>query len=118
MAANSSTRLDGDRQARANATVDGDPSTAWIAETGPQSGEWLSFTLDKPVTFDHLDLQVVNDGRHSLPTRLTISTETGSRTVDLPSVAVGTGRTQGSTTTVPVSFPPSRAATSRSPSTP
>ncbi|HEY7812390.1 MAG TPA: discoidin domain-containing protein, partial [Nakamurella sp.] len=106
VAANSSTRLDGDRQARANATVDGDSSTAWIAETGPQSGEWLSVTLDKPVTFDHLDLRVINDGRHSLPTRVTISTETGSRTVTVPSVAVGTGRPQGSTSVLPVSFPP------------
>jgi hypothetical protein len=71
--ANSSTRLDEDREARANAALDGNPATAWIAETGPQSGEWLSFELNMPVTFDHLDLQVVNDGRHSLPTRITLS---------------------------------------------
>ena len=104
-AAKSSTRLDGDRQARANAAVDGNPATAWIAETGPQAGEWVSYDLSKPISIDHLDLQLVNDGRHSLPTRLTVSTETGSRVVDLPAIAVGYGRTQGSTTTVPVSFP-------------
>ncbi len=105
VAANSSTRLDGDRQARANAAVDGNAATAWIAETGPQAGEWLSYVLDKPVTVDHLALQVVNDGRHSLPTRLTISTEEGSRTIILPAVPVGSGRAQGSTTTIPVAFP-------------
>ena len=105
VAANSSTRLDGDRRARANAAVDGDPATAWIAETGPQAGEWLSVTLDRPVTFDHLDLQVVNDGRHSLPSRITVSTDSGSRTVDLAVPPVGRGRPQGTTSSVPVSFP-------------
>jgi arabinofuranan 3-O-arabinosyltransferase len=105
VAANSSTRLDGDRNARANQAADGNPATAWVAETGPQAGEWLSVTLDRSITFDHLDLQVLNDGRHSLPSRITVSTETGSRTVDLPVPSVGTGRPQGATTTVPVSFP-------------
>ena len=106
IAANSSTRLDEDRGARANAALDGNPATAWIAETGPQSGEWLSFQLSKPVTFGHLDLQVVNDGRHSLPTRITLSAGGVSRTVDVPAPAVGNGRPQGSTSTIPLTFPP------------
>ena len=106
VAANSSTRLDGDRAAGANAAVDGSPSTAWIAETGPQDGEWLGYKLSRPITLDHLDLQVINDGRHSLPSRLTISTENGSRTVDLNVPPVGYGRPQNSTTTVPVGFAP------------
>ncbi|HET6963851.1 MAG TPA: alpha-(1-_3)-arabinofuranosyltransferase family protein [Acidimicrobiales bacterium] len=105
VSANSSTRLDEDRYARANQAVDGDPATAWVAETGPQSGEWLRVDLSRPVTFDHLDLQVLNDGRHSLPSRLTISTSSGDRTVDVPVPAVGVGRPQNSTTTVHVSFP-------------
>ena len=105
VAANSSTRLDGDRAARANAAVDGDPSTAWIAETGPQGGEGLGYRLSKPITFDHLDLQMLNDGRHSLPSRLTISTENGSRTIELNVPPVGYGRPQNSTTAVTVSFP-------------
>jgi arabinofuranan 3-O-arabinosyltransferase len=105
VAANSSTRLDGDRQARANAALDGNPLTAWIAETGPQAGEWLSYTFNKPVTLDHLDLQMVNDGRHSLPTRITISSGSQTRTVSLTPPAVGTGKPQGSTSTIPVSFP-------------
>jgi hypothetical protein len=104
VAANSSTRLDGDRSARANAAVDGDPSTSWIAETGPQAGEWLQFFLNKPVTFDHLDLQEVNDGRHSLPTRITITAGGAARTVAVPAPAVGTGRPQGSTSAVRVNF--------------
>ena len=105
LAANSSTRLDEDRYDRANAAVDGSPNTAWVAETGPQAGEWIDYDLSESVTIDHLSLQVINDGRHSLPTRITISTETGSRTVSVPSIPVGIGRAQGATTTVPLSFP-------------
>jgi hypothetical protein len=104
VAANSSTRLIGDRQARANAAVDGNPRTAWVTETGPQAGAWMSVTLSQPVVVDHLGLEVVNDGRHSLPTRITVSTEHGSRVVDIPKVPVGYGRVQGATTTIPVSF--------------
>jgi hypothetical protein len=105
VAANSSTRLIGDRSARANAAADGDPSTSWIAETGPQSGEWIDFELDQPVTFDHLNLQVVNDGRHSLPSRITISAGGQSRSVNVPIPPVGAGKAQGSTSAVAVDFP-------------
>ena len=105
VSANSSTRLDQDRSARANAALDGDPGTAWIAETGPQSGEWLQFGLSQSVSFDHLNLQVLNDGRHSLPSRITISTPTGSRTVDLTDPPVGTGRPANATSLIPVTFP-------------
>jgi arabinofuranan 3-O-arabinosyltransferase len=105
VSANSSTRLDGDRFARANEAVDGNAATAWIAETGPQRGEWLGVDLSRNVTMDHLDVQVLNDGRHSLPSRITISTQSGSRTVDVPVPPVGIGRPQNATTTVPVSFP-------------
>ncbi len=105
VAANSSTRLIGDRQSRANAAVDNNPHTAWITETGPQEGAWMSVTLSRPIPIDYLGLQVVNDGRHSLPTRITISTEHGSRVVDVPEVPVGYGRAQGATTTIPLRFP-------------
>jgi hypothetical protein len=105
VAANSSTRLDGDRRARSNSAFDGDPATAWIAETGPQSGEWLSANLSEPVTFDHLDLQVLNDGRHSLPSVITISTPTASRTVQLSDPPVGYGRAANSVSRIAVDFP-------------
>jgi arabinofuranan 3-O-arabinosyltransferase len=105
VAANSSTRLDLDRNARANAAVDGDPNTAWIAETGPQDGEWIQYYLSKPIAFDHLDLQVLNDGRHSLPSSITVSTPSASETVSVPVPAVGYGRAANSTTTIPLDFP-------------
>lgn len=105
VAANSSTRLDDDRAARANAAVDSNPATAWIAETGPQVGEWLQVELNKPVTFDHLDLQVLNDGRHSLPSRITVSAGGRDATVDVPVPPVGEARPQNATSAVTVPLP-------------
>ena len=104
VSANSSGRLPGDLRAGAAAAVDGDPTTSWAAGLG-QLDTWVEYQLSAPLTFDHLDLQVVADGRHSIPTSLTVSTPTGSRTVPLPPIPDGTGRPQGSVTSVPVSFP-------------
>jgi len=104
--ANSSGRLPGDLGAGAYAAIDGNPTTAWMPGFGKQNGNWLLYSFDKPVTFDHLDLQLVTDGRHSIPTQITITTDRGNKlVVPLPHVASGKGRPQGSTTAVPVSFP-------------
>lgn len=105
VADNSSTRLPGDRYARADAAVDGNPKTSWSAALAAQDGEWIEYYLARPLTFDHLDLQVVNDGKHSLPTRITVTADNQSRTITLPAIPVGRGRAQGSVTSVPVSFP-------------
>ncbi|MGI8492402.1 MAG: alpha-(1-_3)-arabinofuranosyltransferase domain-containing protein [Acidimicrobiales bacterium] len=105
IAANSSTRLVGDLRARANAATDGDPTTAWIAQIGPQAGAWLSYSLDRSVSFDHLDLQVVADARHSIPTSLTVTADGVSRKVEVPPIDPGRGRAQGAVTKARVSFP-------------
>ncbi len=102
---NSSGRLPGDLRAGAAAAVDGDPGTSWSPGFGTSAGQWVEYQLSKPITLDHLDLQVVADGRHSVPTSITVSTASGSRQVTLPSIPMGTGRPQGSVTSVPVSFP-------------
>jgi hypothetical protein len=105
VSSNSSGRLPGDLRAGAAQAVDGNPTTSWSPGLGPQAGGWVQYQLSSPITFDHLDLQVVADGRHSIPTSLTISTPGGSQTVPVPTIAPGTGRAQGSVTSVPVSFP-------------
>ncbi len=104
-------RLPGSLASGAAAALDGNPATAWQPGFGApaQAGEWLEYNLAAPVTFDHLNLQIVADGRHSVPTSLTVSTETagqqptGSRHIALPPIA--DSRTPGAVTTVPVSFP-------------
>jgi hypothetical protein len=56
------------------------------------------------VTFDHLDLHVVADGRHSVPTRLRIDAGDQSRTVDVPPIP-DQGQ-ENATVSVPVQFEP------------
>jgi hypothetical protein len=103
--ANSSGRLPGDLNASAYAAIDGNPQTSWMPGFGPQNGTWLLYAFDRPVTFDNLNLQVVTDGRHSIPTEITITSGLTSRVIKLPAIPDGKGRPQGSTTTVPVTFP-------------
>ena len=103
--ANSSGRLPGDLNADASAAVDGNPDTSWMPGLGRQDGDWVDYRLSKPVTFDHLDLQLVADGRHSIPTVITVSTSSGSRRVVLPHIGTGKGRPQGSVTPVLAQFP-------------
>ena len=96
-------RLPGDLHDTASAALDGNPQTMWSPGFGPQVGEWIQVHVPRPITFNHLDLQVVADGHHSVPTSLTISTENGSDKVTLPPIT--DGRRQDSTVTVPISFP-------------
>ncbi len=98
-------RLPGDLRAGAIATLDGDPGTVWEPGFGAshQAGQWLDYRLPRPVTFDHLDLQIVADAQHSVPSQVTVSADSGSATVTLPPLA--DSPVAGSTVSVPVSFP-------------
>jgi hypothetical protein len=104
--ATSSSRMPGDMAATASATIDGNPSTAWSPGEGitAQTGSWLDYAFPQPQTVDHLDLQVVTDAEHSRPTSITVSGASGSEAVTLPTLPITAPA--GSTTTVPVSFPP------------
>ncbi len=99
-----SEHLPGDIQSRGSSAFDGDPATAWSTAFGAPVGQWVDVTASGPVTFDHLDLQVVADGKHSVPTQLRIDAGGESRTVDVPPIAdtaVGGGPVD-----VPVQFAP------------
>ncbi len=98
-------RLPGDLRAGAMATLDGSSQTVWEPGFGAsqQPGNWLDYNLPRPVTLDHLDLQVVADGEHSVPTTMTVSAGGVTRSVALPPLA--DGRTPGTVVDVPVSFP-------------
>jgi hypothetical protein len=101
----SSGRLPGDLRATASATLDGNSSTAWQPGLGSNAdvGATLTYNLAQPITFSTLNLQVVADGRHSVPTAMTVSTGGVTRTVTLPPIADST--VPGAVTDVPVSFP-------------
>ncbi len=100
--ATSTSRLD-QPAGRASSALDGDPTTAWTSQV-LELRAGLDVTLPAPTTLDHLDLQIVTDGRHSLPRVLTITDEHGqSQVVTLPPLP---NRTATGTTVVPVTFGP------------
>ncbi|MCU1457358.1 MAG: type protein [Actinomycetia bacterium] len=84
--ATSSEHLPGDVQARASSAIDGDPSTAWQTPFAGILNQWIQFKSATPVTFDHLDLQLLADGRHSVPTRIRVEAGGQTRVVTLPAV--------------------------------
>jgi arabinofuranan 3-O-arabinosyltransferase len=102
----SSGRLPGDVQATASATIDGNSSTAWQPGLGgaAQVGSALTYDLTKAQTLSNLNMQVIADGRHSVPTSMTITSGSQTRSITLPPIADST--VPGAVTTVPVTFAP------------
>jgi hypothetical protein len=101
----SSQRLPGSVSARGSSAFDGDPTTAWTTGFEHTVGaQWLDVATSKPVTFDHLDLQVVADGRHSVPTQIRIDAGGASRVVNLPPVQDRPG--ENAVASAPVHFEP------------
>jgi arabinofuranan 3-O-arabinosyltransferase len=109
--------LPGDIEATASAALDGNPATAWSPEMGVnnQRGAWIQVNRPQSSSVDHLDLVVVADGRHSVPTRLRVQAcdhlaadgrcPSGSRSVSVAVPAVTDGTRPGNTVSVPVQFP-------------
>ncbi|CAA9264359.1 MAG: FIG00661252: hypothetical protein [uncultured Acidimicrobiales bacterium] len=106
IAVESSTYLRGNLAARGASALDGDPSTSWRTEFAVhnQIGASLTVGMPGPVTLDRLDLVLLADGDHSVPTRLRIVGGSESRTVEVP--AVEDQPVDGATQSVTVSFDP------------
>ena len=111
--ATSSSRMPGDLQATASATLDGDPATAWSpgARGAGPGGLVAGLPVHRPHHAGPPGPGIVSDSQHSRPTAVTVSTATGSRTVNLAPLPVTAGA--GSVTTVPIST--SRAQRQRLP---
>jgi arabinofuranan 3-O-arabinosyltransferase len=89
---------------RPSSAIDGDPTTAWVPNLGGQIDRRFHVTLPGDTTIDHLDLTVLADGWHSVPTQITLDLDEGSSVVvDLPQIADGDDR--DANTTVPVDVP-------------
>ena len=104
-------RLLSDLNDTGDAALDGNRSTAWSPPFGRdhQAGERLTVTVPTPMTIDHLNLQVVADVRHSIPTAISLSSGNAPAVqVPLPPIAPGPA---GTVVTVPVSFAPVRGST-------
>jgi hypothetical protein len=84
--ASSTGRLPGNLRARPASAIDGDPTTFWSSGLGQTEGMGVTYALPGPVTIDHLDLLVVADGRHSVPTRIRVEAGGQVREMDLPAI--------------------------------
>ncbi len=99
-----SQHLPGDVTSRGSSAFDGDPASRWSTAFGDPVGQWVEVQAASPITLDRLDLEVVNDGRHSVPTEVRVDAGGQSRVVDLPEIA--DQEQPNATTTVPVTFAP------------
>ncbi|MDZ4824929.1 MAG: alpha-(1-_3)-arabinofuranosyltransferase family protein [Actinomycetota bacterium] len=89
---------------RADAAIDGDAATAWQTPFIGVRGQWAEFIAPDPLTVDHLDLQVIADGRHSVPTRLRVEVDDEVRDVVLPTIEDQAG--ENSTVAIPIDVAP------------
>jgi hypothetical protein len=102
--ARSSEFLPGCVACRATSAIDGNPATAWDTPLTNVRDQWVDYTLPKPITFDTMNLQVVADGRHSVPTKLRLDVDGTTREIAVPPVHDVAGD-ENATQTVPVTFP-------------
>src|SRR5699024_6838813 len=78
--------LTGSAAQRATAAIDGDGNTHWTTGFQSSVGDWAQYQTAEPVSFDRLDLRVVADARHSLPTRLKVAAGGETVEVELPRI--------------------------------
>ncbi len=90
-------------ECRAASAADSDPATAWNTPFVNVDDQWVQFEARRPITFSHMNLQVVADGRHSVPTSIELSVDGAVRDLTVPPIADGSR--ENATTTVPLRFP-------------
>lgn len=98
-----SRHLTGAPDQRATSAIDGSSRTWWTTGFLDALGVYAQYHVAKPISFDHFDLSVVADGRHSIPTKLDIRVDDKTVRVNVPRIAV-TNR-PGAVSTVRVPLP-------------
>lgn len=90
----------------AGGAFDSEPSSIWRPPIGEVEGSWIEVEAATEQRYDHLDLTLVADGRHSIPTRLRLTVDEQSIEVDVPPVR--DHDEENATETVRVRFPAAR----------
>ncbi len=103
-AVSASAFLQGCLECRADAAFDDDPQTAWQTPFDQTRGQWAELDSTRAVTLDHLDLSVIADGRHSVPTKLRLDVD--GQTRDLTVAPVADRSAPNATVAVPLHFAP------------
>jgi arabinofuranan 3-O-arabinosyltransferase len=101
----STSRLPSTVNAGSWSAVDGNASTAWVPENSLAAGQAMTVNLASPVTVDHLNLDVVNDYHHSLPSEISLSNGLQTVTVSMPQIPPPASQINGSTSAVTVPLP-------------
>ncbi|MDQ1467615.1 MAG: arabinofuranan 3-O-arabinosyltransferase, partial [Actinomycetota bacterium] len=73
---------------RADDAIDADPSTAWVTPFIGVRRQWVRYKVTKPITFDHMNLDIVADKLHSRPTLLELMVDGRVRWLPLPELPV------------------------------
>lgn len=81
-----SRHLAGAPDQRATSAIDGDPTTWWTTGFLSSEGDFAAFTTARPVEVDTLELSLVADRRHSLPTSLAVTVDGRTQRVPVPKV--------------------------------
>ena len=104
---NSNSRLQESFNSGSWSAVDGDPTTAWVPAVGPGNGQTMSVSLNKAVTIHQLNMVLVNDGHHGLPTTIALSNGTTSEQIAMPAIPPAASTENGATSavTVPIAVP-------------
>ena len=90
LVARSSDSLPGSLTSMAWAAFDDDPATSWQTPFHDATGRWIQAELPEPRPVETLQLELVTDGRHSVPTAVTVVVDDGApQTVPLPEIADG-----------------------------
>lgn len=108
----SSSSLPGSLDARASSAIDGNPKTAWTNSFGGNIGSWIQIHSATPTTLSKLDLQIIADGKHSVPTTIKLVVD-GKRERILHLPAIADQKAADSTVSAPVSFTPVTGQTFR-----
>ncbi len=103
--------LSGCTECRSASAIDGAPGTAWQTPFGQVRGQWAQFRVARPISFDHMDVRVIADDRHSVPTRLRLQVDGATRVLTLPAIPDQPG--ENASTVVRLTFPPVKGASLR-----
>ncbi|MEI6701292.1 MAG: hypothetical protein WCL38_06025, partial [Actinomycetota bacterium] len=105
MSTDSTSRLASNVNAGSWSAIDGKAETAWVPDVSTKSGQSMTVSLSKEVSVDHLDMAVVNDGHHGLPSVISLSNGLQTVTVPMPGIPPPASTENGSTSAVTVDLP-------------
>ena len=102
---NSTSRLSSSVNAGSWSAVDGNANTAWVPESSLAAGQSMTVNLASPITVDHLNLDLINDYHHSLPSEISLSNGLQTVTVSMPQIPPPASQLSGSTSAITVPLP-------------